>query len=266
MQIKDLIKRGDLSEAFQLIRNDVRKDPANSKHRVALFQLLSIFGQWDKALTQLNVAADLDSKNLLMAQVCREALQCEALRSEIFSGAKSPLVFGEPAEWVVWMIQANELAAAKKFDAAQNLRQRAFDKAPASRGVIDNHEFNWIADADSRLGPIFESIIDGRYYWVPISNVQHVKIEEPTDLRDLVWIPANFVWKNGGNSVGLIPSRYPGSESSTDNGTQLARKTDWVEQGQGFYIGLGQRMFATDSNEYPLLQTREITFHHSDSN
>ena len=261
MHLDELIRSGDLKEALQLTHSDVRKNPAEAKNRVVLFQLLCILGKWDKALTQLNIAADLDSDNLLMAQVCREALQCEALRKEIFSGKKSPLVFGEPAEWVVWLIKANDFSATDDFKAAQELRQKAFESAPAVSGVIDDQNFEWIADADSRLGPILEAIIDGRYYWVPMNNISAIVIESPTDLRDLVWTPANFVWRNGGNSVGLIPARYSGSEMSDDSSIQLARKTEWLEKDGGLFIGLGQRMFATDQTEYPLLETRNITFH-----
>ena len=264
MQLDELIRNGNLNEALRFVQSQIRKNPAEAKHRVALFQLQSVLGNWDKALTQLNIAAELDGNNLLMAQVCREALQCEALRKDIFLGSKSPLIFGEPAEWVVWLIKANELSATGEFKAAQELRQRAFESAPAVGGLIDDHKFEWIADADSRLGPILEAIIDGRYYWVPMINISLIKMESPSDLRDLVWIPVNFIWRNGGNSVGLIPTRYPGSEFAENSKIQLARQTEWVQKDDELFVGLGQRMFATDQNEYPLLEIRSITFHHQE--
>jgi type VI secretion system protein ImpE len=40
----------------------------------------------------------------------------------------------------------------------------------------------------------------------------------------------------------------------------LARKTDWTDLGDDFYLGSGQRMLATDAGEYPLLDVRTITF------
>ena len=79
-------------------------------------------------------------------------------------------------------------------------------------------DFEWLADADSRLGPILEAVIDGRYFWVPLENIHQIVLEKPKDLRDVVWVPAEFMWRNGGTAVGLIPSRYPGSESSTGIG------------------------------------------------
>jgi type VI secretion system protein ImpE len=39
---------------------------------------------------------------------------------------------------------------------------------------------------------------------------------------------------------------------------RLARKTEWLEHGGGTFLGLGQRLLATNSNEYPLLECRTI--------
>jgi type VI secretion system protein ImpE len=68
------------------------------------------------------------------------------------------------------------------------------------------------------------------------------------------------MWVNGGEAVGLIPTRYPGSEASEDNSIRLARKTDWLEAGENGATGLGQRMLVTDETEFPLLEVRSIKF------
>jgi type VI secretion system protein ImpE len=265
MQAEELLRAGRLQEALDALEDQVRKDPANAKHRVFLFQLLSVLGDWERALTQLNVAAELDPINLLMAQVCRAALNCEALRAEIFAGKRSPLVFGEPDEWISWLVQANQMIAEGKHQASQKLRERAFETATAIAGSIDGQPFEWISDADSRLGPTLEAIFDGKYYWVPFTAIKRIQIEPPADLRDVVWLPAHFTWVNGGETTGLIPTRYPNSESSEDSAILLARKTDWVEQPGELYLGLGQRIFATDKDEFPLLQIRQIDLDHPET-
>ena len=43
-------------------------------------------GEWNRALTQLNVAGELDAGTLLMVQTYREALRCEVFRAEVFAG------------------------------------------------------------------------------------------------------------------------------------------------------------------------------------
>ncbi|MHC4203002.1 MAG: type VI secretion system accessory protein TagJ, partial [Planctomycetota bacterium] len=167
MKAEELLRSGQLNDALAALESEIRADPANAKLRVFLFQLLCVLGDWERALTQLNTAAELDAANLLMAQVCRTAISCEAFRAEIFAGKRSPLVFGEPDEWVAWLVQAGQMIAEGKYEASQKLRDRAFEAAPAVPGSIDGRSFQWISDADSRFGPVLEAIIDGKYYWVP---------------------------------------------------------------------------------------------------
>jgi type VI secretion system protein ImpE len=252
------LREGNLQEALAQLRDQVRKDPSNAKHRVFLFQLFAVLGQWERALTQLNTAAELDAATLAMAQMYREALKCEVLRAEIFAGKRSPLIFGDPPEWIGLLVEALRGTAEGKHGAARELRDRALDEAPATAGSIDGRPFQWIADADPRLGPIVEAIVAGRYFWVPVQNIRQIVIEAPTDLRDLVWMPVHFTWANQGEAVGLIPTRYPGSENSEDNLVRLARKTEWVEASAGVQLGLGQRLLATDEGDFPLMDTRKI--------
>ena len=66
-------------------------------------------------------------------------------------------------------------------------------------------------------------------------------------------MPAHLTWANGGETVGLIPARYPGSHAAADPLVQLGRKTEWRACGEDTWLGLGQRMLATDQGECPLL-------------
>ena len=61
-----------------------------------------------------------------------------------------------------------------------------------------------------------------------------------------------------GDSVALIPTRYPGSEAAEDDQVRMARKTEWVEYGSGGYRGLGQRILSTDAGDYSLMDIRKI--------
>ena len=260
MQAQELLKQGQLAESLEQLQQQVRKDPSDAKLRVFLFQLLSVMGQWERAITQLNVAAELEPLNLPMAQMCRGALNSEALRAEIFSGRRSPVIFGEPEQWMSWMIQANQLLAQGHHEQAGQLRDRALEAAPAVSGRINDQPFEWVADADPRTGPILEAVINSRYYWVPLVRVHELTMEPPSDLRDMVWTPAQIKWTNGGESIALIPTRYPDSQTSEDGQIQLSRKTDWVDRGGGVSVGLGQRILATDQEDYPLLEVRSIVF------
>jgi type VI secretion system protein ImpE len=258
MTPEESLKAGRVDEALAGLSEQVRKAPADPALRRFLFQLLAVAGKWEKALTQLQVLADMDADSMLLAQGFRPVIGCEIFRAEVFQGRRGPLIFGEPTEWMGWMVQANTMAAEGHLKPAQELRARALDAAPAVAGAINGEAFEWICDADSRLGPMLETIIDGKYFWVPFERVARVVMEPPSDLRNLIWIPAKFGWTNGGEATGLIPVRYPGSEASEDGGLRLARRTDWLDRGEETFFGLGQRMFATDAGEYSLLEVRTI--------
>lgn len=260
MHAENSLRLGQLDESLAQLQEQVRKEPANPKLRVFLFQLLAVLGRWDRALAQLNVAGELDGGNLLMVQTYREAIRCEVLREAVFAGRHTPLLLGEPEQWLALLFEALRLEADGHGVDAASLRNEAFDLAPAAKGSINGDSFDWIADADSRLGPAIEVILNGRYYWVPFNRIAQLQIEPPSDLRDLVWLPAQFTWSNGGSAAGLIPSRYPGSAMSSDSSIRLARKTEWREAESGHYFGLGQREFITGSGEHPLLETRQLVF------
>lgn len=260
MDAGELLRAGRLSDALKQLESQIRAAPADAKLRVFLFQLLCAMGQYERAVTQLKVASDLDSSTLMMAQVCGPALAAESLRAEIFEGKRTPLLLGEPEEWVGWMLQANKHFAEGQFDAARELREKAFEAAPATSGMLNGQAFEWLADSDQRFGPILEAIVDGKYYWVPLNRIREITMEPPRDLRDLVWMPAILMLSTGAQKVALLPVRYPGTEKSGDDGALLSRKTDWVERG-GITVGIGQRLLATDSAEVPILEARKIILH-----
>lgn len=278
MNAQEYVQAGKLEEALAALQSEVRNNPADPRLRTFLFQLLCLRGSWDRAMNQLAVLAGMGTETKMLAQIFEPVLGCEVLRAEVFAGRRKPILFGEPAEWMGLLLQANELAATGHFAAAQELRDRAFAEAPATSGTLGLHArpadgpgaepppppapipFEWIADADVRLGPLLETVIEGHYYWIPFCRIQRIYLERPTDLRDLIWAPAQFVWSNGGEAAGHVPVRYPGTEKSADGSLCLARRTEWQEHDGGYSFGLGQRILATDTGEFPLLECRTVDF------
>ena len=253
------LKGGDPVAALAQLQEQVRAKPADPKLRIFLFQLLCVLGQWERALNQLTVATNLDPEAFAMAQTYGDAVKCEAVRDDVFEGKKSPLIFGQPEQWLALLIESLLLEGRGEHERSGQLRSRAFDEAPTTTGDIDGRPFAWISDADSRLGPVLEAVINGRYYWVPFSRLTKIELEPPEDLRDMVWIPARLQFENGGESVALIPTRYPGSAAAEDGLIALARKTVWEEIAPDTHRGLGQRVLTTDTDDVPLLEVRTIS-------
>jgi len=255
---QELLAAGEPQVVLELLQRQVRERAADAKLRVFLFQLLSVLGLWQRALTQLTVCGEMDAATLPMVNTYRAAVQCELVREAVFAGKTTPMLFGQPQPWVASLVEALHADARGETALACKLRADALEAAPPSAGKLDGTAFDWIADADSRLGPVLEAIVNGRYVWIPFASLAKVDIEAPTDLRDLVWAPAHLVLANGGDTVALVPSRYVGSGSAGEGALQLARKTEWIEIGEEQYRGLGQRMLTTSAAEPGMLEVREI--------
>ena len=256
----ELIRSADPAGALRALTEDVRAKPGDSRLRVFMAQLLCVLGQWERALNQLGVAAELDALAVPMKQVYGEAIRCEGLRAEVFAGKRTPMVFGQPDPWLALLVESLLRRGAGDAAAAEQLRARAFDEAPAVAGRIDGTPFEWLADADMRLGPVLEAFVNGKYYWIPYARLAHIKVDPPEDLRDCVWLPAHLQFENGGESLALIPVRYEGSEQSADGAIQLARKTEWRELQPEVWAGAGQRVLGSDAGDHPFMEIRDIVF------
>ena len=272
MSAVEALRDGDLDRALANLQDEVRASPDDPRHRIFLFQLLSVLGQWDRALTQLQVIRDLDPGSLAMASTYQDVIRCELLRRGVFSGERSPMILGDPEPWMAQLIESLRMSKQGDHDASRQLREQAYNEAPASAGSLsfagdpqleaDESEasFAWLADADSRLGPMLEVILNRNYYWVPFERIARIDIDPPSDLSDVVWLPARFLWTNQGQAVGMIPTRYAGSEDHENGQIRLARLTEWQQPSESVYLGIGQRVLATDQGEYPVLNVRSIQF------
>lgn len=256
----DLLRAGQLSQALQAQRERVRAAPTAAAERLFLFQLLAVLGQWQRAQAQLQAAVQLDAGLSLLGTAGQALLQAEQVRAEVFAGRRLPPVLGAPAAWLAPLLQALQLQQQGHVEAAAALRGQAFEQAPAVAGDCDGEAFAWLADADPRFGPCLEVITPSGYAWLPMGGLDQLRLDPPEDLRDLVWAPAELVLRQGATMRAFIPARYPGSENDDDSALQLARRTQWDEHG----AGRGQRMLASDAGDHPLLQLRQLHFHHPD--
>lgn len=235
----------------------IRTQPDSLPLRVHLAQLSMLTGNWTRAVAQLQTAATLAASAIPMAQMYREAIRCELQREKVFAGELPPQTIGEPEPWFATLTQS--LASRGKDDAlADELMQQAFEAAPATSFVLDDTPVEWLADADSRLGPVCEIILKGQYYWLPFDHIQKLEFEAPSDLRDLVWLPGRLTLRNGGQHVVLVPSRYPRSYGQADERLVLASLTTWQPIGEDAYAGLGQRSWVSNVDDHAFLSVRSL--------
>ena len=255
----ELLATGDVAGARQQLIEEVRANPGDIRIRMFLFQMCSLLGEWERAKAQLETIAKLDPEARMLAVAYSQCIDAEGERAAVFAGEKQASILHKSA-WGDVLTQA--LQARQQGDAgADALYEQAFDAAPTSAGATDQGaEFEWIADADSRIGPTIEAIIAGRYGLMPFDALESLTITEPLDLRDTIWMQAEFAMKQGARIAGFVPVRYPGSEKSDDAGVVRGTTTHWVSEAGNEYP-LGHRLIAfSDGSELPLQALRKIEF------
>ncbi|RYF97928.1 MAG: virulence protein SciE type, partial [Caulobacteraceae bacterium] len=148
--------------------------------------------------------------------------------------------------WIDTLAQSLTATAAGRSDEGERLRDEAFEAAGDTPGKIGEHKFNWIADVDSRLGPCFEAIVQGKWGLIPFEAITRIKTEGPKDLRDIVWLPVELSLRSGQSAAAFLPARYPGFETES-NQVKLGRATEWRED-QGGEHPVGQKLWSTDAD------------------
>jgi type VI secretion system protein ImpE len=233
MTARELYQAGRLGEAIQALNAELRENPADTKRRTFLFELLCFAGNYDRAEKQLDILAQEGSNAQMGALLYRGALNAERTRCELFE-------------------QGDTIAPAT-------------DTPESSAGVWNGRPFSSIEDADPRIGPRLEMFAAGQYLWVRFDHIASIEMEAPKRLRDLLWIPANV--RTGpafrGRELGevLLPVLAPLSFHAEDEALKLGRATEWRELASGETAPVGQKMLLIDGEEAPFLELRRLEIH-----
>lgn len=254
--IHDLVLCGRPEDARSQLSERLRCAPEDTKTRMFLFQLLCVEGAWDKANNHVQSLARLQPEAQMLAVAHRQTVDAEAQRAAAMAGESRALLLVRAGTWAEEFVDA---LAAIGPDAAL-LRQRALDASPDTPGEVDGRAFDYLFDADSRFGPMFEAMVAGRWGLIPFAAVEEITTEGPVDLRDLVWLPAEIRLRDGAGLAALLPVRYPGTERHDDDALRLARRTEWLDAGDAVH-GLGQHLWTTsDGDDVGILGFRRIRF------
>lgn len=257
MEAMTLLRAGHLSEARAALLIEVRNRPEDSGLRSKLFALDCILGNWERALNHIETMASVSVDWQTASKLNQGLIGAELHRMDVFHGKRKPIFLGTPPEWAAWLVEAFSLEASGHEGSARELRNQSWDESPALAAVIDGQSHAWLADADRRLGPVLEVVMEGIYHWVPYSLLIGIRSEAPKTLANLVWLPVTLSFVNGTDIPAHIPVRYPGTIGETDSELLLAKKTIWRE-GAGGAVGLGQKMYSTDQGDLALLECRSV--------
>jgi type VI secretion system protein ImpE len=261
---EEALRSGDLPGALALAKERIRASPNDGDLRLLLVHLAALGGDWSSALKQIKVYGEIssDEQRELLVMTVTALIGSEEQRRGVLSGNQDPVIFADPLPWAGDLIQMQRHLKAGEYEAASRCRERVTEVAEPVPGKIDGRRFQWLGDTDWRFCSVFEAVIGGSYYWLPVQRILHITLGEPRGLRDLIWQPVNFRFINGGESPGFIPVRYPDSEKSDNPDLVLSRGTVWDEVAPGIVLARGQRVFTDGDNDYSVMDVRRIEFEH----
>lgn len=245
-------------EQLQAITSRIKAEPLDASHRMALANLRLLMADYTKALQQMQAACRIEPQWQPSAYLAKTLIQAEQLRTAVFNGKIKPDLVLPPPAWLPAMIDA--LAAG--HHAAADMRAEALEQAEENPGVLNgNQSFEWLTDGDSRLGPVFEVIIAGNYYWIPMEQVCEIQFQPIERPLDLLWraIKINCHGTQIVERICHMPMRYPIKEGQTPS-NQYA--TQWFEipEMENAWTGVGQRLWFTDQTTLPIEQACSIKF------
>ncbi len=260
MNAQDSFNAGELSEAMEAIGAEIRSNPADSRKRTFLFELLCFAGDLDRAGKQLEVIAQQGVDADVAVQTYRFALQAEAARRQVFFGARVPGLPKQIPSYTGLHLKAVRCLQEGHNSEARLLLEEATESCPSVPGQVNGQAFSSLSDCDDLLGPFLEAFVGPNYSWIPWESIRSMEIAPPKYLRDLVWIPASIELTIGPLGQVLLPCLYPGSYQSANDQVKLGRVTDWRNDVEGLSLGMGQKLLAVDQAELPIAEVRHIEF------
>lgn len=259
-----LLKDNNLGEALSELKKSVVSAPSDAEKRWFLFQLFCFSSEYQRAQEQLKVAAQLDDEFQSAYLIYSRVVASEFFREKVVVKAEeTPLILGEPEEWLAKLFEANRLLGQGKLDAATQLRMEAYDLQPVVSGSCNDVSFEWICDQDSRFAGNLECFYSGKYYWLPLSQVKELKLAVESESRayiDLLYPKAKLTLKTEAEMDVILFARYPGNYSSDSPELAMNRLTEWEDLNDYNVLGKGQRMFCADSGDFPLLELKQLSF------
>jgi type VI secretion system protein ImpE len=260
MNAQEHLEAGNLRDALAAATEEVRKQPADTAKRIVLCELLCFAGDMERADKQLDALGQLAPEATLGVALFRQLLRGEQARRQFFTDGRLPEFLDRPAPPLQLHLQASICLREGKPGEAATLLTQAEEQRPKPRGTCDGQTFDDFRDADDLTAPILEVITsNGKYYWVPLDQVELLELRPPQRLRDLLWRQAHLIVRNSQDGEVYVPTLYAGSHTDPDDRIRLGRYTDW-RGGSGTPVrGVGLRTYLVGDAGRTILEIQKVT-------
>jgi type VI secretion system protein ImpE len=258
MTATELFKAGQLPQAIDAQLKEVKANPADHARRLFLFELLAFSGDLDRAQRQIDAINYGEMQKDIVILGYQKALAGERERRQFFANGQPPQFLLETPEHVRLRLDAAKAWRENRPAEMSQLLTQAAAAAPAVHGQLNGKPFTALRDCDDLFGTVLEVLAMGKYFWVPLEQVESLAMNPPHFARDLLWFPARLQMHHGPKGEVYLPALYPGAHEHPDNQVKLGRVTDWKTLDGGTVLGVGLRTFLADEEAISLLEWRDM--------
>jgi type VI secretion system protein ImpE len=189
----------------------------------------------------------------------RQLLRAEVCRQQFHEAGRLPEFVAEPSQLLQLHLRASICIREGEAHQAADLLARAEALRPQLHGTCDGEEFEDLRDLDDLLAPLLEALTStGKYYWIPISEVQAVELPDPRSLFDLLWRPVRLSVRQAPPGVVFLPALYVGGGQDEREAVRLGQATEWLGGDDNLVRGRGLRMFMVGEEAKSIMEITRL--------
>lgn len=258
---KELFDQGKLKAAIDALNAEIKANPADTKRRAFLGELLCFAGEVDRADRTFDIISQQNAEAAVPIAWVRHLVRAELSRREVWRDGRVPEFIGDPPVWMKKALQSIALRRSGDIAGAAKAIAEAEASRPQVKGTCDDAAFDDWRDADDTTAGFMEVLTaTGKYYWVPFGRIQELTFEKPATTLDLLWRRCRIEVSDGPQGEVFIPALYPDSDKSDDDSMRLGRATDWLEGEGGMVRGVGQRCFLVGDDLKSIMEIESLAF------
>jgi len=258
---KDLFDQGKLKAAIEALNAEIKANPADTRRRAFLGELLCFAGEVDRADRTFDIISQQSAEAAVPVAWVRHLLRAELARREVWRDGRMPEFIDQPPVWMKQALQSIVLRRQGDLAGAAKLLAESDAARPTFKGTCDDVAFDDWRDADDTTAGFMEVLTaTGKYYWVPFSRIGDLTFEKPASTLDLLWRRCRIEVVDGPQGEVFIPAIYADSDKSDDEDMKLGRATDWLEDGTGMVRGVGQRCFMVGEELKSIMEIDSLSF------
>jgi type VI secretion system protein ImpE len=257
----ELFRAGKLNPAIVAANAGLRQNPADLNARMLLAELLVFAGNFERADTILDAAAQIDPAAMIGIAEFRQLLRAAMARRQHTREGRVPEFLDEPTPSLRSSLAA--LVALRAGDREASARHAADAEAqrPRVSGNSGERQFDDFRDADDLHAGFFEVLTTtGKYFWIPTERVERVQFHPPRRPRDLAWRRASVSVSNGPDGEVYLPAIYDSENPDMADDLRLGRATDWIEPAEGPVQGVGQRVYVVGDDAVGIMELTTLGF------